>query len=262
MDQAKDFDKKNCRLPEFRSEVVEDLGLIFMTFAADIEPISEQLADLCERRRAEGWEDLTKQVVARGLPQANNYNWKVQVETYGECYHHIGAHFESLQKVLPAASTWCDADNGRWSVCHVKLTDDTSNFSPDELRAFESFAAGAKPGDTVGHICLIYPFTLVTFMHGGGDIRVLNPIDPGHTWSLILTTVPPEVLKRPDYEEWAKQFFEVMDVVNQEDNDINDKQQKGVSSIRAQAGRFSHLEACAWYLAQYVRRQLQPAGST
>lgn len=255
MEQARHFDKKSCRLPEFRSEVVEDLGLIFVTFADDIPPATERLASLCERVKAEGW-SMKDQVVVNTLPQANNYNWKVQVETYGECYHHIGAHQHSLQRLLPAALTACEGDKGTWTVCNVKVTENVQGLNEEERQAFDSFAPGAHGGETVGRIVIAYPFTLMTFMHGGCDIRILNPVSPTVTHSVILATRERSQVAQPGFADWLAQFNATADLVNKEDNDINDRQQKGVASARAAVGRFSHLEGCAWHLAQFVRRRL------
>ena len=44
----------------------------------------------------EGW-DFKNQVIVETVDQDNRYNWKIQVETYMEYYHHIGAHLNSLE---------------------------------------------------------------------------------------------------------------------------------------------------------------------
>jgi nitrite reductase/ring-hydroxylating ferredoxin subunit len=256
MEQAHGFDRKSCRLPEFRSEVVEDLGLIFVTFAQDIPPVTERLASLCERVRSAGW-SMKDQVVVNTVRQETHYNWKVQVETYGECYHHIGAHLESLQRLLPAAATACEDDKGSWTVCNVKLTNDVASLSEAERKAFDSFAPGAQGGETIGRIVIAYPFTLMTFMHGGCDIRILNPVSPSLTRSIILATRERSQVAEPGFDRWLEEFNKTAELVNEEDNAINDRQQRGVASAYATEGRFSHLEACAWHLAQYVRRGLR-----
>ena len=102
MDRAKGFPPKDYRLPEFRLEIVEALGLIFVTLNQDISPISERLAKLVERAEAEGW-DYANRVIVDVVDQDNAYNWKIQVETYMEYYHHIGAHKQSLERSRPVA---------------------------------------------------------------------------------------------------------------------------------------------------------------
>jgi phenylpropionate dioxygenase-like ring-hydroxylating dioxygenase large terminal subunit len=256
MEQARGFDRKSCRLPEFRSEAVEELGLIFMTFAADIPPASQQLASLCSRAREEGW-GLKDQVVVTSIPQETRYNWKVQVETYGECYHHIGAHQYTVQRLLPGAKTFCEDDKGTWTICHVKLTDETESLTDEERVAFDSLSSGAPPGGTAGSLVVAYPFTLLTFMHGGCDIRILNPVSPTLTRSIILQTRARSQIEAPGFAAWLENFNALIKHVNDEDNDINERQQRGLASARAVVGRFSHLEGCAWDLAQYVRRKLR-----
>ncbi len=108
----------------------------------------------------------------------------------------------------------------------------------------------------LGHIVVIYPFTLLTFMTGGCDLRILNPTSSTTTWSRLLHTRDRAQIARPDFPEWLAEFEVGAELVNKEDNDINDMQQVGVGSMRAEAGRFSHLEGCCWHLAQFVRRKL------
>lgn len=255
MDQADGFDRKACRLPEFRSEVVEALGLIFVTFSADIAPISERLASLSARAAAEGW-DLKDQVVIQKIDQSTNYNWKVQVETYVECYHHLGGHEVTLEKFMPARLSACEEDHGTWTMCVPRLAEDTVPLSPVERQVRDALADGVKPGEPVGHIVVIYPFALVTFMQGGCDIRVLEPTSAGTTRSVLMVTGSAEHAASPGLGAWLETFNATANLVNDEDNALNDLQQIGVASAFAEPGRFSHLESSAWDLAQYVRRRI------
>ncbi len=256
MDRAEGFDRSDCRLPEFRCEVVEDLGLIFVTFSDTIRPASERLSGLCERVRKEGW-SLKDQVVVSKVEQENKYNWKVQVETYVECYHHIGGHLNTLEKLLPAAGTWCESGLDTWSVCHVRLTEELDTLSEEEKFAAASFAPRATAGEVVGHIVVAFPCTLITFMQGGGDIRILLPTGPTTTVSTILATRERPQVQEPGFAGWLEEFEATAALINKEDNDINELQQIGVASRRSEPGRFSHLEGCPWDLAQYVRGMME-----
>jgi len=240
---------------------VEDLGLIFVTFSDTVNSITERLASLCERATMQDW-DLKEQVVVQTLQQTNQYNWKVQVETYVECYHHIGGHSETLQKIMPAAASRCEEDKGTWTVCHASLNKDLSHLSPAERSTVAAFERNTIAGDTLGHIVVIYPCTLVTFMKGGGDIRILSPISPGVTKSTILTTRQLAQTQAPNFSQWLAEYTATAEVVNKEDNDINLMQQIGVLSSRAAVGRFSHLEAGAWHLAQFVRQRIRDWGTS
>lgn len=177
MHKAGGFDKGACRLPEFRSEVVDDLGLIFVTFSDTIRPITDRLAGLCERARAEGW-TLKDQVIIARWDQTNNYNWKIQAETYVECYH-IGGHSNTLERAMPATSSWCEDDKGTWTLCGTALADDISKLEgTEQYRSIESFIGTVQDGGKAGHITVIYPCTLLTFMNKGCDLRILSPLAP------------------------------------------------------------------------------------
>lgn len=250
-----DLARSSCRLPEYRSEVVDELGLIFVSFSTSVAPISERLASLCERARQEGW-GLKDQLVISDQPMMNNFNWKIQAETYMECYHHLGGHLETLEKVFPAALSGPEPDHGAWSVCHIRLTDRLDRLSETERATADALAPGGGPGDTVGHLVMIYPLTLITVMPGGCDLRFLRPIGPARTAARVLATRDGAEVAQPGFEQWLEEFNAGWDVINKEDNDMNDLQQVGVSSSRAAPGRLSRLEACVGYLANYVRRQI------
>src|SRR4029078_57416 len=98
MDKAKNFEPKNCRLPEVKSEIVEDLGFIFVTFADEIDSICERLADLSERLANYRVNELTF-VEPSGTDCA--FNWKFQIETGVEAYHHFGTHRDTLGPIYP-----------------------------------------------------------------------------------------------------------------------------------------------------------------
>jgi hypothetical protein len=74
------------------------------------------------------------------------------------------------------------------------------------------------------------------------------------TKSTILATRERSQTEAADFPQWLAEYTATAEMVNKEDNDINLMQQIGVSSARAAVGRFSHLEAGAWHLAQFVRR--------
>jgi len=93
-------------------------------------------------------------------------------------------------------------------------------------------------------------------MNGGADIRVLAPLSAQQTRSTILATRRREHAESSGFAEWLAHYVATAEVTNKEDNDINLIQQIGVASSRAAVGRFCHLEAGAWHLAQYVRRRV------
>src|ERR1700733_13493636 len=138
MEQAAGFEPKSCRLPEIRSEIVEKLGLVFICFSDQPDSISERLEDLCERLAPAGMGEM---VVAQTRTIENDYNWKILIETFMECYHHIGAHRETLEPNFPARLSWCEAGKPGWSTCHSPLREELVHeaYMDDEKRPFSLY---------------------------------------------------------------------------------------------------------------------------
>src|SRR5262245_30854482 len=78
MEKAANFDMKNCRLPEIRTEIVEELGFIFITFSDTIGSITERIQDLIDRLRDY---DIKNLVQAIPLFLQSEFNWKFAIET-------------------------------------------------------------------------------------------------------------------------------------------------------------------------------------
>ncbi len=241
MDRAEGFDVKNCRLPEFRSEVVDELGLIFITFSATRSSISADLASLCQRARAENW-DMKNKLIVDMTEQDNKYNWKIQVETYMECYHHIGAHKDSLEDKSPGGRSWCEEDHGSWTVCH---NGQRPNMTQEEL-------AEHPPG----YLVLVYPLLMLGVNPNWGGFRILFPVGPNRTRSIIYGLRSKAQVEAPDFAEKMEKERALSATINDEDNAVNDLQQVGAGSMVAEIGRFSHLEASSWHMAQYIRRHI------
>jgi phenylpropionate dioxygenase-like ring-hydroxylating dioxygenase large terminal subunit len=239
MEQAAGFRPKDCRLPEFRSEVVDELGLIFMTFNDKVGSIGLQLESLCQRARDEDW-DMKNQVIVQMTEQDNKYNWKIQVETYMECYHHIGAHRNSLEDMSPGGRSWCEEDHGSWTACHNGRN---PNATPEDLVE-----------NPPGYLVLVYPLLMLGVSKRWGGFRILFPVGPNRTKSIIYDMRRQAQVDDPGFAAQMEKDRALSAVINQEDNAVNDMQQFGAASAVARVGRFSHLEASSWHMAEYVRR--------
>jgi phenylpropionate dioxygenase-like ring-hydroxylating dioxygenase large terminal subunit len=238
MEQAAEFEPKACRLPEIRSEIVAGLGLIFITFNPEAEPIGPKLQDLADNLAPLG---VTDYVVVAAREYDNKFNWKIQVETYMECYHHIGAHRESIEPTSPGHLSWCDEDKPGWTMCHAGVKPDLPADHPD--------------GESFG-LVLVYPLTMIGITSKMMDIQILVPVGPNRTKSTWIYLMKRDEAMAPDKDEKLAKRLERMDEINNEDLAVNDMQQYGAGSHLAEPGRFSHLEACSWHLAEYVRRHV------
>ena len=107
---------------------------------------------------------------------------------------------------------------------------------------------------------LVYPLLML----GGAPnrpvgFRILFPVGPNRTKSRIYTLMTKEAAAAPDFEEQLAKHCALSEIINREDNEVNDLQQLGAGSAVAKVGRFSHLEACSWHLAEHIRKQIGEA---
>ena len=246
MEQAADFVPKDCRLPEIRSEIVESLGLIFITFSDRTDSMTERLKCLSERLAPAAFGD---RVVADTRIQENDYNWKILIETFMECYHHIGAHRTTLEPDYPARLSYVEDAQSGYSVCHSPLREELAHeaYIDEDRRPFSLY--------------LIYPNLLMgTTMDPAQANRVnfitVYPVAPNKVVSKRHMLAKREDAGTPALAELMEKNKERFAKINAEDNAVNDMQQVGALSRFAQAGRLSHLEGSVWHLAEYIRTQL------
>ncbi len=261
MERAANFDAKSCRLPEFRSEIVEPLGLIFVSLGDPVDSMSERLQRFSERYAHWQMKDLVavrpREETDEKQPawRENKFNWKIQVETFMECYHHIGAHVETFEVEQPARLSSCEDEKNGWTVCHSPYRED----APES-----AYTLGLPVVDGLAEdehrICdyvLIYPVTLLSIRPDSIGVLNLIPVDPRLTLSRNFTLVTKAAAAQPELlkEKFAArgEFFKK---AMQEDNDVNEMQQAGAEASLASVGRLSHLELTVAHLADYVRARI------
>lgn len=246
MDRAADFDTKNCRLPEVKSEIIEDLGLIFITFAEEIDSISERLADLSERLANYHMKDLA----CVRMPDVDSpFNWKFQIETGIEAYHHFGTHRNSLQPLYPTALSWCEETRKGWTICHSPKHPE-AQIAP--LPVFPDLREEEVPGND---LYLIYPSGRLGIYPDRIRLRVIFPVAPDRSVSHAVFLLRPEVAAQNKRVEEA--FALAPATVGKEDTEIDVMQQRAAASTLLRGGRLSHLEATVWHFAEYVRARIR-----
>ncbi|MBK0398174.1 aromatic ring-hydroxylating dioxygenase subunit alpha [Limibaculum sp. M0105] len=91
-----DFDKRACRLPEFRCEVWQ--GFVFVTLDPDTPPLAPRLAPLDAIIRNYHFEAMKTLYVTW---ETWSTNWKSLIENFMEGYHLSPLHKETLHPVNP-----------------------------------------------------------------------------------------------------------------------------------------------------------------
>jgi phenylpropionate dioxygenase-like ring-hydroxylating dioxygenase large terminal subunit len=245
-----EFTPRECRLPEYRLEIVD--GFIYLNFSGDAPPLGPELAELSvefKRLSPDDW------VVATSLDYDCAINWKIVVETFMECYHHIAAHPETFERLYPARLTYAEDSRPAWTTCIAPARAD----APDsQISAGFPDLGELRPQDRREfRLYLVYPCHLLNVLPDRVFWFCLQPVSAARTRIQSHLLVRREALEQPDYQEKLARERQFMIVVNDEDIAVNEMQQRGAATRSAVAGRFSHLEKALWQLADYVRERIQ-----
>lgn len=245
MDEV-EFDPSECRLPQYRTEIVD--GFIFTSFNREAVPLAPRLAEMSARLAHLRMDEL---VVAAELSYDCAVNWKIVVETFMECYHHIAAHPVTFERAFPARLSYGEDARPMWTAVHAPVR--------PEMRETATTAGfpllGALSEQERSEFCLyqVFPFHLLNVLPDRVYWFRMQPEGPGRTRLQTSYLVRPEARDLPDYDELVAAETEFMHTVNIEDISVNEMQQKGAASPTAVVGRLSHLEKAVWQLADYVR---------
>jgi nitrite reductase/ring-hydroxylating ferredoxin subunit len=252
MERAASFDTKSCRLPEIRTEIVESLGIIFISFSDTVGSIGERLEEMSERLR--NWK-INELVAVWPKTMEADFNWKIQLETGQECYHHFAAHVDTFEVHYPSRLSWCEPSRPAWSVCHSPPRKDaTDEELTIGLPIFPDLTADERRVFDLYHM---FPLTRLAVFTDRVRLGMLTPLGPKRISLKTIMLVRPEVAAQTELvHEKFTAFQTFLDKAGAEDNAIDVMQQAGAGSMFARPGRLSHLEAGVWHLAEYVRSRI------
>ncbi|TCL04384.1 MULTISPECIES: aromatic ring-hydroxylating oxygenase subunit alpha [Sodalis] len=250
MNQAADFDRKQCRLPVIRSEIVH--GMIFITFSEQVESIAQRLKPLNALLDKYQVAELD---TAYTLDYDCPFNWKMAVETFMECYHHSAVHRTTLEDSFPGRLSYIGEDGPGWTLCHQPLRKNgelsevlteglipLTGFSEEDMRQI--------------HLMLIYPGCLIGLNPDRLSISTLLPINKHMTVWHRLVLVSKASSAQPSFAQTAADMKASSLSIIDEDLMINSAQQRGSASQLAGPGRLGHLETTVWHLANYIRTRI------
>jgi phenylpropionate dioxygenase-like ring-hydroxylating dioxygenase large terminal subunit len=251
MEAAQGFDPKACQLPELRSEIVD--GVIYMTFNDNAYSIKERLADFSAHMAKYEMDDL---VVGWQVDYVCDFNWKIAVETFMECYHHIGAHRETAEPLYPGRLSHVDDSRAGWTICWQPLRPDakTEEALTKGMPAFRNLTDADKRLDS---LALVYPLTLYGMTPHRIGVTGLIPVGPQKTLWRRNMLVPRATAEMPEFQDRVAEAREFGAKIVAEDLAVNDMQQIGATSRLARPGRLSDLEKVVWQLAEFVRNRVK-----
>jgi phenylpropionate dioxygenase-like ring-hydroxylating dioxygenase large terminal subunit len=254
MERSEGFNKEDWSLGAFRSAVWE--GFIFVNLDGRAPELSDLYGDF--QKRIASWRCAEMELIYE-REWEGAFNWKIMVENWAECYHHIGTHSKTLQATWPAQD--------------VVIVDEHPNFMHTELVYSESAMKSIENGESYFvfppipdipfggkvefWIFLGYPCFLLAVLK---DCVLWLRVVPNSVESCtILTTilVPKVTTKVDNFVELKAKMEEIFVGFHAEDMLINVAVHEGLKSSKAVTGRLSHIESPIWMFHKYLARQLQ-----
>jgi phenylpropionate dioxygenase-like ring-hydroxylating dioxygenase large terminal subunit len=263
MHLAECFDRAETGLTAFPTEVWN--GFVFVNFSGTAEPVANLYAEMSDDLAA--WNPAEMEVVVE-MAWECEFNWKVLVENFSECYHHIGTHSKTLQPLMPAKETWTEEERPGFIREHVPLKQSVL----DELKAatdagsefpfIESLDArkSSEWGLFIGYPSLLFftgPNQFVWYR--------IDPLTPDRSRLLTSILVPKSYRSLPQFEACRDSAKKALVEFHSEDMDTCAAVQRGLYASGCQRGRMSHLEMPVWLFHRFLAARskgLWPAQET
>jgi phenylpropionate dioxygenase-like ring-hydroxylating dioxygenase large terminal subunit len=209
-------------------------GFVLANVSGDAPEPTGDLAGLAAAIEPWRWDELVT-VGSRSFP--STWNWKVMVENWIECYHHLGTHRETIEPIQPARTTKVvPGDGGPWAAMTVDTVEDLAG---DQDRWI--------PGVTADRSRDLSVWAAFPLLLGGSIARYafwlhVVPIDATRhtvTWNLL---AHPDQLDRftPDV---VASDLDTLAYVHGEDTEACERVQAGLASGLLQRFRLTPLEA-------------------
>ena len=255
MKQSTGFDRKDFGLKTFRHEVWK--GFVFVNFDGQAAPVAEQLAGLAAVVDPYDFENY--QMVEHTDWGVCDWDWKIMVDNFMECYHHMGPHRGSLEDEFPAHlsstgavgpyfTTMWSAQAPGYPITAPFMTPGAATLSPEHSRKSLIFIA--------------YPLLQVAMGPGYMYWLKVLPLGAGRIEVHLDVAMSPAALAAPEFEERRNQLVKSICDIHREDLDVCAAVQKAINSGVTGVGRLSHLERPLWEFYRYLGRELGLLGST
>lgn len=258
MQASEGFNVSDWGLASFRSEVWE--GFVFVNIDGAAPPLAEQYADF---QKVIGPWNASELEVAITLDWECEFNWKVMIENWMESYHHMGAHHDTLQRTMPARTTWTEPEHPGFIHCHLPFNAKAIEKVKEELESgapTEGFSL--IPGLSVEQqlewgLFLGYPcFMFLTMRDRVLWYRML-PLSATRCRVETMTLITKESFSAPAFDEILKSETLMLSDFHTQDMQVNTAVQKGLSSSKSVRGRLCVLEEPVWLIHRYLAARSQ-----
>lgn len=249
MQGVEDFCKEEIALQSYRHEIWQ--GFIFVNLDGQAEPLAPQLSGLDEYLELYdfgGYQTITPTDWGECA-----WDWKVMVDNFMECYHHMGPHRKSLESEYPAKLSYTDAGGEAFSLMWACQAGGYEATPP-----FLSPGAAGLPDELRHKLAIFIVYPLLQVVVGPGFMYWLKtlPLGPGRIQLQLDIAMSPAALAAPDLEARQKELIEAIVEIHKEDLDVCAAVQRAISGGAQGQGRLSLLEQPLWEFYQYLGRRL------
>lgn len=226
-------------------------GFVFINLSpATARPFSEHVAHISDRFKRYGIKDLR---VARTIHYRVDANWKVICENYNECYH-CGTVHPELCRIVPdfrkngsAGLNWEDG------IAH---REGANTFTLSGTTARRTFPALNQTEQTRHFGELIYPNMFISLSADHIAVFVLQPDGPDHTSVECHFLFEPYEMEKDSFD--PSDAVDFWHLVNQQDWEICERVQQGMSSRMHEHGYCAPMEDLTLDIRKYVTDRIGP----
>jgi phenylpropionate dioxygenase-like ring-hydroxylating dioxygenase large terminal subunit len=255
MRDSEGFDEAQFSLHPVRFEIWS--GFVFVNLDGQAAPLAPRLATLDEKMADRGMRDMALvDTIEFGELELD---WKILLENSIECYHHLGTHSQSLQKLFPAEMSWADTAHSDFAI--------TYSVAKAEGKAADSESTGDAPrldssqifNENTGRLIHVFPFTRFALRKDNMTHFQIYPLAAGRIGLSVHFFLPRAVVGTLQAEEMKQHHAARLRVILSEDIEMCNRLQKMSSSRVTKVGRLSQLEEPIWNFYRYLATQLAHA---
>lgn len=254
MQGVEDFCKEDVALTEYRHEIWQ--GFVFVNLDGTAAPLAPALSGL--EAYIGGYDLANYQTIMPTEWGVCEWDWKIMVDNFMECYHHMGPHRKTIEDEFPARLSTIDPGGDLYSMMWANQADGYTANPP----FMHPGAAGLGP-ESYRRIAIFIVYPLLQVSLGPSFMYWLKtlPLGPGRIGLQLDIAMSPAALAEPDAEQRKEQLIEAIIAIHREDLDVCAAVQRAIRSGATGVGRLSLLERALWEFYRYLGRQLGVAGA-
>jgi phenylpropionate dioxygenase-like ring-hydroxylating dioxygenase large terminal subunit len=243
------FCREDVKLPRFNHEIWQ--GWVFVNLDGKAAPLGPQLAGM--DRYLAPYEFDGYRTVKTTEWGICDWDWKIMVDNFMECYHHMGPHRALLQDEYPAERSWTDTGGDLFSAMWAEQTPGYPQTAPFLTPAPPMLEDALRKKQL---IFAVYPClgAVVTpaFMYW---LKIL-PVAPGRIQLHLDIAMSGAAQQGPDVDARREELIEMIIRIHKEDLDVCAAVQRAIRGGATSVGRLSLLEQPLWEFYRYLGRSL------